>query len=98
MVEVNIQIQKSESGYTAYSPEIPDHPVHGESLDSVVNEVKELVRSYLDQVEPESTSTGQPLLDLFNQITADMTEEEIAQLPTDDAEQRDHCIYGTPKR
>jgi len=38
------------------------------------------------------------LLDLFDDITADMTADEIAQLPKDGAEQHDHYIYGTPKR
>jgi predicted RNase H-like HicB family nuclease len=98
MAEVSIRIEKTASGYSAYSPEISDHPVHGESLDSVVNEVKELIRPYLNQAEPAPASTGQSLLALFDQITADMTEEEIAQLPRDGAEQHDHYIYGTPKR
>lgn len=44
------------------------------------------------------SSTGQSLLNLFTEITGDMTEDEIAQLPKDGAEQHDHYIYGTPKR
>lgn len=46
----------------------------------------------------EDSSTGQSLLDLFSELTADMTEDEIAQLPKDGAEQHDYYIYGTPKR
>jgi predicted RNase H-like HicB family nuclease len=98
MIGVSIQIQKSESGYTAHSPEITGCQVHGQSLDSVVNEIKELVREYLERTNHSpSMSTGQSLLTLFNEITADLTEEEIAQLPKDGAEQHDHYIYGTPK-
>ncbi|MGI0485810.1 type II toxin-antitoxin system HicB family antitoxin [Pantanalinema rosaneae CENA516] len=99
MLAVNIQIQKSGSGYTAYSPEISELQVHGESLDSVVNEIKEIIRDYLEHPEqPASDSTGRSLLDLFAEVTADMTEDEVAQLPKDGAEQHDHYIYGTPKR
>jgi predicted RNase H-like HicB family nuclease len=99
MQEVRIQIQKSESGYTAYSPEISDRQIHGESLDSVVTEIKEVIRAYLEEPDqPASDSTGRSLLDLFTEITSDMTPVEIDQLPKDGAEQHDHYIYGTPKR
>lgn len=94
MVEVNIQIQKSDSGYTAYSPEIPDHPIHGESLDSVVNDMKELVRRYLE-------SPTNPLLDLlaeFDEFAANIPPDELARLPVDGAEQHDHYLYRSPKR
>ncbi|MCY7391447.1 MAG: hypothetical protein LH647_08110 [Leptolyngbyaceae cyanobacterium CAN_BIN12] len=49
-------------------------------------------------VEPEAETTGQSLLNLFDSLIAGMTEKEIAQLPTDGAEQHDHYIYGIPKR
>ena len=48
--------------------------------------------------EPEAETTGQSLLNLFDSLIAGMTEEAIAQLPTDGAEQHDHYIYGIPKR
>lgn len=51
----------------------------------------------LEHVESASDSTGCSLLDLFAEITADMTEDEVAQLPKDGAEQHDHYIYGTLK-
>lgn len=96
MVEVNIQIQRNESGYIAYSPDISDQPIEGQSLDSVVNEIKELLRNYLDaanQTTPKTT--GQSLLSMFDEITDDMSDDEIAQLPHDGAEQYDHYICGT---
>jgi len=43
-------------------------------------------------------TTGQSLLAMFDSLTADMTPEEIAKLPTDGAEQHDHYLYGSPKR
>jgi predicted RNase H-like HicB family nuclease len=99
MLEINIQIQKSESGYSAYSPEISDRHIQGDSLDSVVNEIKEIIRVYLENDSQQiPKSTGESLLNLFDNITADMTPDEIDQLPKDGAEQHDHYIYGIPKR
>ena len=48
--------------------------------------------------EAYSSNAGESLLEMIERITADMTPEEIAQLPTDGAEQHDHYIYGVPKR
>jgi predicted lipid carrier protein YhbT len=42
-------------------------------------------------------SEGETLLELMERLTANMTEEEIDQLPKDGAEQHDHYIYGIPK-
>ncbi|MDX2229977.1 MAG: hypothetical protein NW220_10085 [Leptolyngbyaceae cyanobacterium bins.349] len=52
-------------------------------------------------IPPTSNSAndnGKTLWEIAEEITRDMTPEEIAQLPTDGAEQHDHYIYGTPKR
>lgn len=57
-----------------------------------VQEIQEVSQYELE------TTTGQSLLALFDSLTADMTPEEIAELPTDGAEQHDHYIYGTPKK
>lgn len=46
----------------------------------------------------DRSNSGESLLEMIDRITADMTAEEIAQLPTDGAEQHDHYIYGIPKR
>ncbi|MBD1822441.1 hypothetical protein H6F51_08020 [Cyanobacteria bacterium FACHB-DQ100] len=51
----------------------------------------------LNADEPIETE-DETLLELMERLTADMTEEEIAQLPKDGAEQHDHYIYGSPKR
>ncbi len=51
----------------------------------------------VQQTDLELT-TGQSLLAMFDSLTADMTPEEIAKLPTDGAEQHDHYLYGSPKR
>jgi hypothetical protein len=38
------------------------------------------------------------LLAMAERFAAELTEEELAQLPTDGALEHDHYIYGTPKR
>ena len=55
------------------------------------------IDSSVNTVEPTG-NVGESLLEMIERITADMTPEEIAQLPKDGAEQHDHYIYGTPKR
>lgn len=98
-VKVSIEIEKTETGYSAYSPEIDGCTAEGNSLDSVIDAIKQAIHSYWDKEEPETPqTTGQSLLELFANITADMTEEEIKNLPRDGAEQHDHYIYGLPKR
>jgi predicted RNase H-like HicB family nuclease len=97
--KVSIQIEKAASGYLAHSPEIEDSQIQGDTFDQVVSGIKETIRVYLDRPSPPSVgTTGQALLDLFDDTMTDMTPGEIAQLPSDGAEQHDHYIYGTPKR
>lgn len=97
--KISIKIEKNESGYSAYSPEIEGYRTEGDSLDVVIDEIKEAIRLYLAKTDNKATNTAnQSLLELFESITADMTEEEIKQLPSDGAEQHDHYIYGTPKK
>jgi predicted RNase H-like HicB family nuclease len=97
--KVSIEIKKTAKGYLAYSPEIEGFTAQGNSLDSVIDTIKEVIHSYWEKKEPEtSKTTGQSLLELFENITSDMTEEESKNLPRDGAEQHDHYIYGIPKR
>jgi hypothetical protein len=49
------------------------------------------------QEEESSKTTAQSLLELFENITAGMTETEINNLPRDGAQEHDHYIYGIPK-
>ena len=98
-IKVSIQIEKGEFGYFAHSPEIADSQIQGDTFDQVVNDIKETIRAYLDSnSQPTPSPAGKSLLALFDDITADMTPDEIAQLPKDGAEQHDHYIYGIPKR
>jgi hypothetical protein len=47
---------------------------------------------------PARGRPSKPIWEIAQEITQDMTIEEIAQLPKDGAEQHDHYIYGIPKR
>ncbi|WP_026734640.1 type II toxin-antitoxin system HicB family antitoxin [Fischerella sp. PCC 9605] len=97
--KVNILIEKKESGYLVSSPAIEGHQFQDDSLESVFERLKEVIKDYL---ETTSTShhqtTGESLINLVADFTKDMTEEEMNQLPTDGAEQHEHYLYGTPKK
>lgn len=41
---------------------------------------------------------NRPIWELFEEFTQDLSDEVIAQLPSDGAEQHDHYLYGVPKR
>jgi hypothetical protein len=43
-------------------------------------------------------TTGQSLLRLSQKYTADMSADEINQLPADAAQNHDHYLYGTGER
>jgi predicted RNase H-like HicB family nuclease len=90
-MKVSIQIEKAEFGYFAHSPEIPGSQIRGATFDPVMNEIKETIRAYLNSTsQPTPNSTGKSLLALFDDITADMTADKMAQLPKDGTAQHDH--------
>jgi predicted RNase H-like HicB family nuclease len=96
---VSIQIEKTESGYSAYSPEIQNSQVQRDTFASLLDALKPILDQYLQQPESQvEATTYKPIWEIAQEITSDMTEEEIRQLPSDGAEQHDHYIYGTPKR
>ena len=96
--KVNILIEKNESGYSASSPEIAGYQVQGDSLDMVFDNLKEAVKQDLEKINVKTNDKiDKPIWEVAKDITNDMTEEEINQLPSDGAEQHDHYIYGTPK-
>ena len=98
--KVSVQIEKTALGYSAYSPEIQGSQVQGDTFESLVDALKPILADYLDQQnnQSEAKTTVKPIWEIAQEITSDMSEEEIQQLPSDGAEQHDHYIYGTPKR
>ncbi|MBO1346972.1 MAG: hypothetical protein EBE86_006055 [Hormoscilla sp. GUM202] len=104
---VSIQLEQTEDGYSAYSPELAVGKFQGSSVDRVFDDLKEAVKLDLKKLEEKANnsleekannSSAHSILKLFEDVVKDMTEEELSQLPTDGAEQHDHYIYGTPKR
>ncbi|MCA2939390.1 MAG: hypothetical protein IM319_09550 [Microcystis sp. M113S1] len=96
--KVSIEIEKREGKYSAYSPEIEGYIAEGNSLYSVIDAIKQAIQSHWHQQEEESSkTTAQSLLELFENITAGMTETEINNLPRDGAQEQDYYIYGIPK-
>jgi hypothetical protein len=67
--------------------------IPGESLFKLA---EDFVRDLPEQELPEPDGIER-LLKFVEEIEATITPEELAQLPTDGAEQHDHYIYGTPK-
>lgn len=97
--QFSIQIEKTETGYLAYSPEILDSQVQGDSFETVVEVLKPIISDFLKRQEDLLVAANhRPIWDIAQDLTRDMTDEEIRQLPTDGAEQHDHYIYGIPKR
>lgn len=93
--KISIQIEKTQSGYSAYSPEIEGSQVQGDSLESVVDALKIILSTYLKKQEHQIDSkTDRPIWEIAQEITQDMTEKEIRQLPSDGAQQHDHYICG----
>ncbi len=50
------------------------------------------------QNDSKIQTTGDSILNLVENFTANLSEEEIQNLPTDGAEQHDHYLYGSPKK
>ena len=96
--QLTIQIEKTEMGYLAYSPEVVGSQVQGDSFERVVEVLKPIISDFLKRQEALAEASQRPIWDIAQELTRDMTDEEILQLPPDGAEQHDHYIYGIPKR
>ena len=95
--KVNIIIEKSEAGYLVSFPELENEQFQGQSLEGIINRLKETLSIQLEPIEPVLT-TGQSILNMVNQFSEDAIEEESAILPSDGAQQHDHYLYGSQKR
>jgi predicted RNase H-like HicB family nuclease len=94
--KVNVSIEKTDSGYLAYCPELSEQTFQGDSLDLIFSELKTVIQAdYQHQVSSETKR--KPIWEIAQDLTQDMTEDELQLLPVDGAEQHNHYIYGTPK-
>ena len=53
MQKVSVVIEKDDSGYYAYSPDLPGCQSQGDSLEEAVSNIKEAVSLYLETLSPE---------------------------------------------
>ncbi|HEY9896489.1 MAG TPA: hypothetical protein V6D34_13955 [Candidatus Sericytochromatia bacterium] len=97
---INIVIEKNEQGYAAYSPEIVDSQVQGNSFEDVTAKIQIKAKDYLEQLPADESpqTNDRPIWEIIDDLVKDIPEEELEKLPTDGAEQHDYYIYGTPKR
>lgn len=89
--QINILIEKDQSGYIAYCSEIEGYKVTAKSLDIVINNLKATIANYLDtSVIASDSDSHQPIWEIAQDLMEDLTEEEKSELPKDGAEEHDH--------
>ena len=98
MAQFSILIETNRSGFLATCPELEDYQIQGESIDFILDQLKAKLKNHFTTQTATEARNSRPIWELAQEITSDMTEEEIAQLPIDGSEQHDHYIYGIPKR
>jgi CHAT domain-containing protein len=66
-------------------------------IDQFENLLKNIQLQPNDEVKNQEL-TNKNIWEIAQEITEDITEDELQQLPHDAAEQHDHYIYGIPKQ
>lgn len=94
--KLNISIEKTDAGYTLSCPDLTRKEIQGQSLDTVFDSLKETVEQ--DLREKDIAETEKPIWEFAQDLIADMTEDEIKQLPSAGAAQHDYYIYGSPEK
>ena len=56
--KVNVVIEKDEYGYYAYCPELEGCQTQGDSLEEILNNIKEAVGLYLDTLSEDEIRTS----------------------------------------
>jgi hypothetical protein len=74
-------------------------PATQEETDDIVSvDLDARQRRKQDETDIEEGTAHRPIWDVINEVMSQVPAEDLADLPTDLAEQHDHYIYGTPKR
>ena len=55
--KVSVIMEKDESGYYAYCPELEGCQTQGDSLDEVLNNIKEAIELYLETLSKDEIKT-----------------------------------------
>jgi predicted RNase H-like HicB family nuclease len=94
--KVSIVVERNESGYLISFPESENQQFQDQSFEAIIAKLKETLSQELSSstinLQP---TTGQSLLRLAQRFAADMSEDEINQLPADAAQNHDHYLYRT---
>lgn len=82
------------------------HSGHFASVDAAMTKAASMLLQQLEQEQAqalpanhvEAVPAQKPIWEVFQELSADVPDEEWDSLPPDLSEQHDHYIYGTPKR
>ena len=92
--KVSIVVERNESGYLISFPESETQQFQDQSFEAIIAKLKETLSQELSAaIVTSQPTTGQSLLRLAQRFTADMSEEEINQLPADAAQNHAHYLY-----
>jgi hypothetical protein len=97
--KVSIVVERNESGYLISFPESENQQFQDQSFEAIIAKLKETLSQELSSsIVSLQPTTGQSLLRLAQRFAADMSEDEINQLPADAAQNHDHYLYRTGER
>jgi len=60
MKKYTVIIEKTESGYSAYVPDLPGCITVGESIDQIKQHIKEAIELYIEELESEGKNIPEP--------------------------------------
>jgi predicted RNase H-like HicB family nuclease len=61
MKNYTVIIEKTETGYSAYVPDLPGCITVGDSVDQIKKHVKEAIELYIEELEAEGKSIPEPI-------------------------------------
>ncbi|AFZ59357.1 hypothetical protein H6G54_03465 [Anabaena cylindrica FACHB-243] len=67
-------------------------------IDQFENLLKNIIQLQPNDEIKNQELTNKNIWEIAQEITEDITEDELQQLPHDEAQQHDHYIYGIPKK
>lgn len=67
-------------------------------IDQFENLLKNIIQLQPNDEVKNQELTNKNIWEIAQEITEDITEDELQQLPHDGAQQHDHYIYGIPKK
>jgi demethoxyubiquinone hydroxylase (CLK1/Coq7/Cat5 family) len=98
-MKIAIQIEQNVSGCSVHSSKIVGDQVQAQFLHGVIDVAKNHTKLHMANLNQSTEDISEKSIwEIAQEIVKQMTDEEVAHLPKDGAEQHDYYIYGTPKR